>query len=74
MIDLVPYISNDVVRTGLTSVNPTATSHGNTEGYEAGQPQACPVETHRRAEALPEPALGAHRANTPRILRIRMKI
>jgi hypothetical protein len=40
--------------------------HGNVEGYEGSQSQACPAETYRPAEIISELALGAHCANTPR--------
>ena len=52
--------------TGLTSVKPDAPKmavRGNAEGQEEGQPQACPVETHRPAELeAAEPALGSDAA------------
>ncbi len=50
--------------TGLTSTNAKAIGYANVEGYEGSQSQACPAETHRTAEVVPEPSLGAHCANT----------
>src|ERR1700692_3290844 len=43
------------MKTGPTSVKPDGAvlrgrRHGNAEGQDEGQPQACPVETHRLAE------------------------